>query len=59
MGEAAAQQVIKIKDVWYLETLTGYEGPFESLEEANNYLRLRKRADAARIEFAGLAFTPP
>ena len=43
---------------WYIETRTGFEGPFESEKEAKNYLNLVNCADAARIEFAGLQFSP-
>lgn len=58
MGSTSETRVVRIKDVWYLETLTGFEGPFDSAEEANTYLGLTRSADAARLEFAGLAFSP-
>lgn len=43
---------------WYIETKTGFEGPFESENEAKIYLNLVNSADAARVEFAGLQFSP-
>jgi len=43
---------------WYIETRTGFEGPFESEKEAKIYLNLVNSADAARVEFAGLQFSP-
>ena len=47
-------RVIERNGVWYVETWTGYEGPFDSQFEAQQYLSLKKRADMARVEFAGL-----
>ena len=41
---------------WYIESRTGYEGPFESKKEAEYYAALIQSAEAARCEFAGLAF---
>lgn len=49
-------RIIKLIDNWYVETKTGYDGPFETYDEAESFLRLSERADAARVEFAGLAF---
>jgi len=50
-------QIVKIKETWYVETRTGYEGPFDNLSEARKYLLLANTADAARMEFAGLSFS--
>ena len=52
-------QILKInsKD-WYVETKTGYDGPFPSEEEAESFLDLVKCSNAARVEFAGLQYTP-
>ena len=44
--------VLKLVDSWYIETRTGYEGPFDSYEEAQVYIRLAQTADAARLEMA-------
>ena len=57
MGLGHKNQIIKVKDIWYVETRTGYEGPFDKLSEARKYLMLANTADAARMEFAGLSFT--
>lgn len=52
-------QVVKIStNGWYVETRTGYDGPFESEKEASTFLNLIKCSDAARVEFAGLQYTP-
>ena len=52
---AESTRVLKLVDYWYVETKTGYDGPFESFEEAETFLRLSDTADVARMEFAGLA----
>ena len=53
-------QMLKINNKnWYVETKTGYDGPFESKEEAEKFQNLLKRSNAARIEFAGLQYTTP
>ena len=49
-------RIIKLIDNWYVETKTGYDGPFESYDEAESFLHLSESAEAARVEFAGLAF---
>lgn len=52
-------QVVKInQNGWYVETRTGFDGPFSSEEEASTFLNLVKTSDAARVEFAGLQYTP-
>jgi hypothetical protein len=52
-------QIVKInKNGWYVETRTGFDGPFSSEKEASTFLNLIKSSDAARMEFAGLQFTP-
>lgn len=43
---------------WYVETKTGFDGPFDSKQEANEFQNLIRCSNAARIEFAGLAFSP-
>ena len=57
MGQSKKNRVVKIKDTWYVETRTGYEGPFDDLSEARRYLLLTNAADVARMEFAGLSFS--
>ena len=52
------ERIIQIKEKWFIETRTGYDGPFEDKVEAKTYLRLLKSCDAARCEFAGLDFSP-
>ncbi|MCW8901905.1 MAG: hypothetical protein OQK75_10420 [Gammaproteobacteria bacterium] len=53
-------QVVKInQNGWYVETRTGFDGPFTSEQEASDFLNLIKTSDAARMEFAGLQYTPP
>jgi len=49
-------RLLKLVDSWYVETKTGYDGPFDSYDEAEAFLRLSQTVEAARIEFAGLAF---
>jgi len=50
-------RIIKIQEQWYIETRTGYDGPFKFEQEAKKYLNLLKSCDAARSEFAGLQFS--
>lgn len=57
MGQYKNNAIVKIKEYWYVETRTGYEGPFDSHNEARKYLKLSNAADAARLEFAGLAYS--
>ncbi|VAW93013.1 hypothetical protein MNBD_GAMMA23-825 [hydrothermal vent metagenome] len=52
------KHLVEIKNKWFIETRTGYDGPFESKDEAKEYLLLLKDCDAARSEFAGLEFSP-
>lgn len=52
-------QVVKISsNGWYVETRTGFDGPFDSEQEASEFLTLIKSSDAARVEFAGLQYSP-
>ena len=52
-------QIVKISNTgWYVETRTGFDGPFESEKEADIFLDLIKCSNAARVEFAGLQYTP-
>lgn len=46
------ERVLKLVDSWYIETRTGYDGPFDSYEEAQVYIRLSQAADAARFGVA-------
>jgi hypothetical protein len=48
------QRLIERNRLWYLETSTGYEGPFESEAEAQAFARIRRSADFARMELADL-----
>jgi len=52
---ATSQRVIKLLDSWYVQTPTGYDGPFDSYAEAEAYMHLSDTVEAARMEFAGLA----
>jgi len=52
-------QIVKISNIgWYVETRTGLDGPFESEKEADTFLDLIKSSNAARVEFAGLQYSP-
>lgn len=51
-------RIKKISGNWYIETRTGYDGPFENKLEASQFLSLLKCTEAARSEFAGLQFVP-
>lgn len=42
---------------WYVETQTGFDGPFDSEKEAVSFLDLVKCSNAARMEFAGLQYS--
>ena len=56
---ANSTQVVKInQNGWYVETRTGFDGPFSSEKEASTFLNLVRASDAARVEFAGLQYTP-
>lgn len=52
-------QIIRIANAdWYVETPTGFDGPFESKKEAISFIDLVRSSNAARIEFAGLQYSP-
>lgn len=52
-------QIVKIGNTgWYVETRTGLDGPFGTEKEASVFLDLIKSSNAARVEFAGLQYTP-
>lgn len=52
-------QMLKINNKdWYVETKTGFDGPFKTEEEASSFLDLMRCSSAARVEFAGLQYTP-
>lgn len=54
-----SSQIVKISNTdWYVETKTGFDGPFDSEKEADTFLDLIKASNAARVEFAGLQYTP-
>ena len=53
-----SKRIIKISGNWYIETHTGYDGPFDNKSEANLFLSLLRSTEAARNEFAGLQFIP-
>ena len=53
-----ANRITQICGDWYIETRTGYDGPFEDKLEATQFIHLLKCTEAARSEFAGLQFTP-
>lgn len=51
-------QIVKISNTgWYVETKTGFDGPFDTEKEASSFLDLIKSTNAARDEFAGLQYT--
>ncbi len=52
------KHIVKIENKWFIETRTGYDGPFKTKNKAKEYLHLLKDCDAARSEFAGLEFSP-
>ncbi len=52
------ERLVQIKLKWFVETRTGYDGPFDNEKEAKKYLKLLRTCDAARSEFAGLDFSP-
>ena len=57
--ESKISKIVKISNTgWYVETRTGFDGPFESEKEATTFLDLIKSSHAARVEFAGLQYTP-
>lgn len=49
-------QIIKISGCWYIQSKTGYDGPFDDKSEARQFLTLLKHTEAARNELAGLHF---
>lgn len=52
-------QIVNIMNQkWYVESQTGLDGPFETEKEASVFLRLVKTSNAARMEFAGLQYSP-
>ena len=58
MQDHSNSQIIKIgQSSWYVETQTGFDGPFDSQGEAITFQDLIKRSNAARVEFAGLQFS--
>lgn len=51
--------IVKIStNGWYVETPTGFDGPFDSEQEAATFQDLIQTSNAARMEFAGLAYSP-
>lgn len=49
--------IIKVSgNNWYVETKTGFDGPFSSKQEASEFISLVNISNAARIEFAGLQY---
>jgi len=46
--------LIKRNEQWYVETQMGYEGPFDTKNEAREFLALSDKADSARMEFMGV-----
>lgn len=52
-------QIVKISsNGWYVETAMGFDGPFDSQSEATVFLDLIKSSNAARVECAGLQYSP-
>ena len=59
MQNNSNSQIVKIgRSGWYVETRTGFDGPFDSKGEAVTFLDLVKCSNAARVEFAGLQYSP-
>ncbi len=57
--QQASSKIVKISNNgWYVETRTGFDGPFDSEQEASTFLDLLNCSNAARMEFAGLQFSP-
>jgi len=57
--QSTNSQIVNINNNgWYVETRTGLDGPFDSEQEASTFLDLIKCSNAARVEFAGLQYTP-
>ena len=52
------ERLKQISGEWYVETRTGYDGPFDNKSEASQFLSLLRSTEAARNEFAGLQFIP-
>lgn len=53
------QRIVKIDSTkWYIETRTGYDGPFDSQNEAQEFLALLQSCEAVHTEFSGLEFSP-
>ena len=48
-------RVIEQNQLWYVETATGFEGPFEDKQAATNFARLCRGTDFARLELADLS----
>ena len=52
-------QAVKMRcNGWYVETTMGFDGPFDSQSEATVFLDLIKSSNAARVECAGLQYSP-
>ncbi len=52
-------QIVNVSNTgWFVETRTGFDGPFDTKQEASTFLDLVKCSNAARVEFAGLQYTP-
>lgn len=56
-GVEKQDQIVRIKDKWYVETRTGYAGPFDRRSEAKKHLLLMKDANTAQLPFAGLSLS--
>jgi len=50
-------RIVQIRQKWFIETRTGFDGPFDNKKEAAEYFMLLKSCNAARSEFAGLQFS--
>ena len=51
------ERIVQIRHKWFIETRTGFDGPFDNKKEAAEYSLLLKSCNAARDEFAGLQFS--
>lgn len=47
-------KIIEYNERWYIESPSGFEGPFDSRYDAQRYLSSGKQSGAKRVEFTEL-----
>lgn len=52
-------RIVQLTEFWYVETKTGYDGPFDSHNEAGKYLQTILDKENRQRKFAGLGFHRP